>query len=801
MQNVLTLSIIIIGFIGLLTFVGYRYKVSSMQPIPSSVSIKSTEDVPTLLGAAFAAKGKTYKPRAEHFSQGRPSYTNRLIHEDSPYLLQHAHNPVDWYAWGPEAFTKAKKEGKPIFLSIGYSTCHWCHVMEKESFENLTIAKLLNEYFIPIKVDRERRPDVDATYMTAVQLISGRGGWPMSSFLTPEGKTFFGGTYYPPEQFEQLLQQIHSFWLTDKPKLIEQANEISQAVTERLSTHVQAQKIETSAINDAVVELMSRYDKLHGGFSGAPKFPSEPSLYLLLKHVERTGNKSVMVALENTLDTMARGGIYDQIAGGFHRYSTDGIWLVPHFEKMLYNQANLSITYLKALQLTADPEFARIVSQTLDYVLREMTSKNGGFYSATDADSEGEEGLYFIWTPQQIRNILNPSDAQLAIDIYDVTEKGNFEGQNILNVPKSFAEYAKDNNLNPNELQNSVNRINQQLWQERQKRIPPLRDDKIITSWNGMMITAFAQAGDFLDEPRYLDAATKAAEFIWNHNRDKKGELQRVNLNNNASVNAIQEDYAYLAESFLTLFDITGEQRWLRNAIEITDVMIIRFWDKQNGGFFMGEEESATVGMGRAKDSYDGAIPSGNAVALHVLQMLSRRTDNVDYENYTEQMLSTFAGTIERNPAAFAYMLSSADDLFHGEIGAHQFAARGAVTIDAIIDGTNLTINLSIKPGWHINSHQPLQDYLIATDLVLSETAGDWQLGQIQYPTAKVASLGFQKELLSVYEGNVKLTATLRKTRKGTPLNKMAPIELHLQACDNKSCLPPETLLLMPLER
>jgi len=800
MQNILTWSVIIIGLL-ILILVGYRCKAYYMQPLSSSLSIKSDADVPALLKAAFATEGKSSQPRTEHFGQGRHSYTNRLIHEDSPYLLQHAHNPVDWYAWGPEAFAKAKKEDKPIFLSIGYSTCHWCHVMEKESFENLAIAKLLNEYFVPIKVDRERRPDVDAIYMTAVQLISGGGGWPMSSFLTPEGKTFFGGTYYPPEQFEQLLQQIHSLWLTNQPKLIEQANQISQAVTESLSTHMQAQKIEASAITNAVDEVMSRYDKLHGGFSGAPKFPNEPYLYLLQKYVERTGNRSVMDALENTLDSMARGGIYDQICGGFHRYSTDGIWLVPHFEKMLYNQANLSITYLKAWRLTADPEFARIVRQTLDYVLREMTAKDGGFYSATDADSEGEEGLYFLWTPQQIRNVLNPSDAQLAVDIYDVTKNGNFEGQNILHLPKSFAEYAIDNDLNPDELRNRISHINQQLWQERQKRIAPLRDDKIITSWNGMMITAFAQAGDVLDEPRYLNAATKAAEFIWNHNRSKNGELQRVNLNGKASVDARQEDYAYLAESFLTLFDVTGEQRWLQHAIEITDAMIVRFWDKQNGGFFMGDEESATVGMGRAKDSYDGAIPSGNSVAFHVLQMLSRRTDNLDYDKYAEQMLSTFSVMIERNPAAFAYMLSSADDFFHGEIGAHQFAARGAVTVDALIDGTKLTLNISIKPGWHINSHQPLQDYLIATDLVLSKTAEDWHLEQVQYPPDKVTSLGFQEEQLAVYEGNIKLTATLKKTSKDIPLNKMAPIELHLQACNNKSCLPPETLLLMPLER
>jgi len=362
--------------------------------------------------------------------------------------------------------------------------------MEKESFENLAIAKLLNEYFIPIKVDRERRPDVDATYMTAVHLISGRGGWPMSSFLTPEGKTFFGGTYYPPEQFRQLLQEIHSQWLTNQAKIIKKANHISQAVSKRSSTHVQAKKIGANAIKDAVMAIMSGYDKVHGGFRAAPKFPSEPSLYLLLEYVERSGDETVMAAVNHTLGAMARGGIYDQVGGGFHRYSTDGIWLVPHFEKMLYNQANLSRVYLKAWRLTANPEFSTIVRQTLDYVLREMTAKKGGFYSAADADTEGKEGLYFLWTPQEIRKVLDPLDAQLTFDIYDVTAKGNFEGQNILHLPRSLTDYAKDKKLKPEKLRSRVTRINHRLLQQRQKRIAPLRDDKIITAWNGMMIPA-----------------------------------------------------------------------------------------------------------------------------------------------------------------------------------------------------------------------------------------------------------------------------------------------------------------------
>lgn len=769
------------------------------------MTINRSVDVQAQIDASLASKGKEYKPRTEHFNSDKsPSYTNRLILEASPYLLQHSHNPVDWHAWGPEAFVKANKEDKPIFLSIGYSTCHWCHVMEKESFENLDIAKFLNENFVSIKVDRECRPDIDATYMTAVQLISGHGGWPMSSFLTAEGKTFFGGTYYPPEKFLQLLRQIYSYWLRAKPEIIKQANQFSRAVSKISSTHLQAQKIDADIIKDAVMEIMAGYDQVDGGFSLAPKFPGETSLYLLLEYVKRHENKTLLSAINHTLNAMACGGIHDQIGNGFHRYSTDTKWLIPHFEKMLYNQANLSRVYLKAWQQTADPEYALIVRKTLEYVLREMTAKDGGFFSAADADTEGEEGLYFIWTPQEIKKILKPSDAQLAIDIYRVTEKGNFEGSNILYLSKSIEDYAKEKDLSVHELKDRLNLINQQLLRQRQTRIAPLRDDKIITAWNGMMITAFAQAGDILEESRYLSVAKLAAQFIWEHNYINKGELLRVNLNNRASIVAKQDDYAYLSESFLSLFDITGEKVWLDRAIEITDLMIKLFWDKKNGGFFMGLEETSTMGMGRAKDGHDGAIPSGNSVALHVLQKLSRRTNNLDYEKYAQQLLSSFSAKIQNYPSAFAYLLSAAGDMFLGEISAHQFAAKAAVMVDAIMSGTKLIVNISIRSGWHINSNQPLQDSLFKTDLFLSQGQDNWTLGQVHYPEAKVVSngSGSKEESLAIYEGQITLTATVESLHESKKLRKGAPIiELMLQACGQNLCFPPETLKLFPLKR
>ena len=770
-------------------------------PRTSPLTLQHDSALQARLQNALKEKGKTYSPRTRHFDPaGAPLYTNRLILEDSPYLIQHAHNPVDWYPWGKEAFARAKEENKPVFLSIGYSTCHWCHVMERESFENEQIAQLLNIYFIPIKVDRERRPGIDASYMSAVQILTGHGGWPLSSFLTPDGKTFFGGTYFPPDQFARILREIDTAWHTQLPSIIAQGERVASAVARISATREKAKKLAPTAITDAVRTIMSSYDELQGGFGEAPKFPDEPLLFLLLNHVGRTDDQTVMDALEHTLDAMARGGIYDQIGGGFHRYATDFAWQVPHFEKMLYNQAHLSHIYLHAWRLTGNPEFERIARHTLDYVLREMTAREGGFYSATDADSEGEEGLYFLWTPQQLRSALNKDDAHLASNIYGVSEAGNFEGRNILHLSQPLADDAARYGLAPEQLRKRLDQINLRLLNARHKRIPPLLDDKIITAWNGMMITTLALAGDLLDESRYLNAATRAGEFIWKHNRDKGGELLRIYLNGRATVDASQEDYAYLANGFLMLFDVTGKPHWLKRAREITDRMLARFRDTKNGGFYLSGKESITPGLGRARDIHDGAIPSGNSLALHVLQKLSRRTDNLEYHNIAQETLSALAARVERNPQAFAYLLSAADDLLNGETGARQFAAQGAITVHAALHGERLILNLSLKPGWHINAHKPLQEYLIPTTL-RPHNAGAWRLAAVEYPHAKVATLGFQKEPLALYEGEIKLTAALIKHDKAWPAGKVPKIELRLQACNDKVCLPPESIQMRPVQR
>ncbi|PCJ35702.1 MAG: thioredoxin [Cellvibrionales bacterium] len=769
-------------------------------PVTNAVDIKRDALLQKQLQKALQNKGNDYVPRTEHLDvNGRPLYTNRLILEDSPYLLQHAHNPVDWYAWGPDAFVKAQLENKPVFLSIGYSTCHWCHVMEKESFENPAIANILNKHFIAIKVDRERRPDVDATYMTAVMLISGHGGWPMSSFLSPEGKTFYGATYLTPTDFTQLLQRINHLWQEERAEFLKQADDVAKAVANQSATRDEVSKLRVSAIENGVAHIMAAYDEMSGGYSQAPKFPNEPILDFLLNHVEHGADKDVLDSLQYTLVAMSRGGLYDQIGGGFHRYSTDNEWLVPHFEKMLYNQANLSRVYTRAFQLTHNSVFERVARNTLDYVLREMTATDGGFYSATDADSEGHEGLFFVWTPAQVSSALNESDAKLALELYGVTAKGNFEGHNILHLGQTLDAYATRHQLDPDKLLKRVARINRRLLKKRQERTPPLLDTKVITAWNGMMIIAFAQAGDSLAEPIYLKAAIRAAKFIWQHNRNDAGDLLRASLAGNASVSANQADYAYLAESFLMLFDVTHEEVWLQRAIKLSDIMLDQFWDKNNGGFYFGSEKSVLSAMGRIKDSSDGAMASGNSVALQVLQKLSRRTNNLEYGKYAQAMLSLFSSKLTRNASSLPYMLSAANDLFNGEAGAHLFAAHGAVAVDAQL-GTDheIILNLFIRPGWHINAHKPLQEYLIPTSLQLAADAKGWRIKHVNYPAATTRTLGFQPEPLALYEGQLKVKIILEKINPASSITIPPPIELRLQACSDSVCLSPETLRLLP---
>jgi len=756
-----------------------------------------SEELQKELHIALESKGKNYHPKTAHIlSDGRPKFTNRLILEDSPYLLQHAHNPVDWFAWSEQAFEKAKKENKPIFLSIGYSTCHWCHVMERESFDNPKIAGLLNEHFICIKVDRERRPEVDAIYMTAVMMISGHGGWPMSVFLTPEGKPFYGGTYFKPDAFSDLLSQINLLWQNESAKLIEQANALTDSVNKVTSVSGEVREIGDQAIQRAVHSILSQHDSFSGGFGDAPKFPQESWLLFLLQIAQRTENSKILATVEKTLNAMAQGGIYDQVGGGFHRYATDAHWLVPHFEKMLYNQAHLARAYLIAYQLTGKKFYAIIARQTLDYVLREMTSKEGGFYSATDADSEGEEGRFFVWTQKQLRKVLNKKEFKLAKDIFGVTKTGNFEGRNILYLPMSLSKYAEKNAMSLKTLVEKVMIIRMKLRVAREKREHPLKDDKILTAWNGMTITTLALATDILGDSRYLEAAKRAAEFIWSKQRTKTGEFWRVYLNGKSSIPANQEDYAYFAESLVTLYDIDNKDIWLDRAKAVVQKMLARFWDEKQGGFFMNTADDKLL-IAQIKNPSDDATPSGNAVAARVFSLLANRVSDSHYRNRANATISAFSSSIEEHPINYTYMLLATDILLHGEMGSRLYAARGAIRATATLNNeeedTWLTVKLNIKDGWHINAHKPLQDNLIPTELIINENDEDWTLSEVQYPESKERRLDFQQAVLALYEGNIEIKARLM--HKNFPPEKNVVIsQLKLQACNNTLCLPPETL-------
>jgi hypothetical protein len=745
------------------------------------------------LKAAYLAKGIAYRPRTEHFNEdGTPRYINRLILEDSPYLLQHAHNPVDWYPWSQEAFDKAKKENRPVFLSIGYSTCHWCHVMEKESFEDPAIAAMLNAHFVPIKVDRESHPDIDQVYMTAVMLLSGHGGWPMSSFLTPQGKPFFGGTYYTPEQFVSLLQQIERIWRERQSEVEEQAERVASAVEESNSLEGRARGLDGAVIGAAVEMMQGAFDEFQGGFGQAPKFPREPWLYLLLDQAERNGDSRALHMLETTLEHMARGGIHDQVGGGFHRYSTDNDWLVPHFEKMLYNQAHLSRIYLRAWRITAREEFRRVAIRTLDYVLGEMTLPEGGFHSATDADSEGEEGRFFTWTQEEIAAALEPREAELVHALYGITARGDYEGRNILHLEQGLAAHAEALDLTLDELRRQLDAVNLKLLRTRNRRQHPLRDDKIITAWNGMMITAFAQAADLLRRQDYREAAVKAAEFIWRHNRRGSGLLWRVHLDGQSSVAATLEDYAYLAEALLYLYDLTHNAKWLQRAEEMAQALIDRFLDGDSDGFFMNEAQSGITAMGRPRDEgSDNAMPSGSSVAIHLLQRLWQRSGEPQYRRLTDALIARFAPSIERNPTSYGYLLSAVANHRQGELEARAYAAQGGIRIEGSVSpapgGPVLRVDIEIPDGWHINAHQPRSKALIPTRMSLSEKAKGWRLGAVDYPRG---------EPLSVYSGRVRLQASLSSAKPDPSGLRILPVELRLQACNDRVCLPPETLTL-----
>ena len=594
-----------------------------------------------------------------------PKYTNRLINETSPYLLQHAHNPVDWYPWGTEALELARQRDVPILLSIGYSACHWCHVMEHESFENEEIAQLMNKNFVCIKVDREERPDLDDIYMKAVQAIMGSGGWPMTVFLTPDLKPFFGGTYFPPQDiqgrpgFRTILTSVSEYFRQNREKVESHSDQVASVIQQMSEFQMSEESLSPDMLVKAYRQMKSIYDPEHGGLGSAPKFPQPMSLSLLMRYWKRSEEAEALEMVEYTLRKMAQGGMYDQLGGGFHRYSVDEKWLVPHFEKMLYDNALLAHIYLEAYQITKEELYCRIASETLDYVLREMYRPKGGFYSTQDADTEGEEGKTYVWSLDEVKEILG-DEAQVFARYYGLTENGNFEhGTNILNISDSPDDIAQELGISIADLNTRIQGSKARLLQEREKRVQPGLDDKILTAWNGLMISSMAAGYQILGNEKYLDAAIQSAEFILAR-LSRDGMLLRTFRNNESKLNAYVDDYAFLIGALIDLYESDFQIKWLNEAVRLNQTLIDEFWDEQDGGFFYTGDSHEKLIL-RSKSAYDGALPSGNSVAAMNLLRLARFTGDGHLAEMAESILKIFKNQMDQAPAGFSQMLSALD--------------------------------------------------------------------------------------------------------------------------------------------
>ncbi len=593
--------------------------------------------------------------------------SNRLIDEKSPYLIQHAWNPVNWYPWGEEAFDKARKDDKPVFLSIGYATCHWCHVMAHESFEDEEVALLLNESYVAIKVDREEREDVDKIYMAVCQSLTGRGGWPLSIFVTPEGKPFFAGTYFPKTSrmgmpgFVDILKQIAAMWQNDRARIVKSSDAITNDIQPRSDSVSSVHALNVETLKKGYAQLERSFDPICGGFGAAPKFPTPHHLMFLLRWYKRSGDLRAIEMVEKTLNTMRSGGIFDQVGFGFHRYSVDEKWLVPHFEKMLYDQALLAMAYIEAYQATGKVKIAQVAREILTYVLRDMNSPEGGFYSAEDADSEGKEGLFYLWTPLEVKQHLGEELGDLFCRFYGITEEGNFEQErSIPHVPVSTQSFVAKEGMDLPGLEKALKDGRDRLLDVRKKRVHPLRDDKILTSWNGLMIAAFAKGYQVFGDQAYVDAASDAAKFILSHLRTAGGRLLRRHRQGDAAHPGYLDDYAFLTWGLIELYEATFKISYLEEAIALNQAMIDIFWDKEGGGlYFTGEGNELLIT--RSKEIYDGALPSGNSVAALNFLRLGRLTGNTDLEKKADQLTKVFAAEVTEHPMAYTQLLVALD--------------------------------------------------------------------------------------------------------------------------------------------
>ncbi|HEY3324163.1 MAG TPA: DUF255 domain-containing protein [Planctomycetota bacterium] len=754
-----------------------------------------------------------------------PKYTNALAKETSPYLLQHAHNPVNWFPWGPEAFVTAKHDEKPIFLSIGYSSCHWCHVMEHESFENEDVASILNQHFVAIKVDREERPDIDEIYMAAVQLVTERGGWPASIFLTPSGNPFFGGTYFPREDsygrmgFKTLLRAVAKAWAENREQVLLDAEALSEGVRQ----YVEQRRIPAELplgkelLDNAIRELRRNFDPVNGGFGDSPKFPPNNALPLLLfmKAHSLGGQSEIDGMITLTLDRMARGGIHDHLAGGFHRYSTDERWLLPHFEKMLYDNALLARSYAQASALYGNAEYARIARRVYDWVLRDMTAPEGGFYSSLDADSGGQEGQFYVWDKREVDALLGP-DSEAFCAVFDVRSKGNFTeeatdeetGRNILHLNEPLSVHAARMGISEDHLRAKVERWTQVLLAERVKRPGPGLDDKVLTAWNALMISSLARGSIWLKEPRYREAAVKAAEFLLCQSRTPDGRWLASWRQGQAKLPAYQDDYAFLAVAFLDLREATGDERWTKSAMEVVELMERHFANKSGGYYFTADDHEAL--LARTKNPVDKAIPAGNGYAAQALVRLYAQSGDERFLDRARALFSEFQGLIERAPQATESLLLGVAKYVVATASAgapptaqHPVAKvhRGPVSVEFLLgqhvlrrgQTFPLEVQFEIQEGAHIRAGGVVPASVPAGETLI-ELADEqpWELSQLVYPEPKTDPATHEKR----YVETVIVTGVIKVAGDAPTGAQTVRVRVHFQACDENICYGPEDVTL-----
>ncbi len=767
------------------------------------------------------------EPKPMPQSESEHAHTNRLIDETSPYLLQHAHNPVNWYPWGEEAFERAKREDKPIFLSVGYSTCYWCHVMEIESFESEEVAEVLNEHFIAIKVDREERPDIDEQYMLITQLITRRGGWPNSVWLKPDGKPWMAGTYFPKQQFISSLQALAEIWKTRRDEVDRQADTLVAAAA-RIGESETAATVPLTAdlVRQGVSQMLSRFDEVHGGIGDAPKFPPHATLELLIRQFQVTQDESLLKPITKTLDAIWLGGMHDHIGGGFHRYSTDAQWLLPHFEKMLYDNAQLVRVYTAGFELTGNPRYRDAVADIHGWVVREMTADSGGFFSALDSGEVGKEGEAYIWTNAQVDEALNAEDAALFREVYRFRPEGNFReeatgeltGANIPHLSHPLEQVAEQRGVDRQAFADRLADIRSRLLDARQRWPQPHKDDKVLTSWNGLMIGALAKAGRVLDTPEYIGTAQRAADFILD-SMLRDGQLLRTYRAGQAKTPGYLDDYVYFIEALLELHQATDQPRWLTAARSLADRLLADFQDREAGGFFFTSNDHEDL-MVRSKHLAGGGnLPGPNGVAAQVLIELGELTGQAVYRDAAEQTLTALTGLMAQQPYAAEHLLIATSRLLETATDANQpLAAKpGAdgfvrrvdpVTITSTASPTRLapgesatvTVRLAIDDGWHLYADNPDADFVRSTTIQVD--ANDrLTIGEVIQPDALSKADPVLKRDLQTYQGTVEFRITVTAVADAAPGTALLKSTLTTQACDDRRCLEAQqTKLSLPLE-